>query len=57
MEFCMEQKKDFDMSDYELLIAQIKMIESNFFESQLWLEIAISMINNTKRVHHGLALL
>ena len=46
----MKQKKDLDMSDYGLLTAQIKIMEEDFFELQLWLEIVTFVTHSTKRV-------
>ena len=37
MKLCMKHKKDFDVRGFELLIAQIKVMEEDFFESQLYM--------------------
>ena len=53
MELCIEQKNDIDMRDFRLLIAQIKVKEKDFFESQLYLEIVMPVTNGTKKIIHG----
>ena len=49
----MRWKKDFDGRDFRLLIAQIKVKEKDFFESQLYLEIVMLVTNGTKKIIHG----
>ena len=57
MKLCIEQEKDFDMRDFKFLIAQIRVIEEDFCELQLWLKIATLMTSSIKRAIHGSALL
>ena len=53
----MEHKKNFDLGNFRLLIAQIKLIEEDFCKSQLWLEIMTPTTISTKRDIHDITLL
>ena len=44
----MKQKKDSDVRNFKLLIAQIKLMERNFCELQLWLGVATPATSNSK---------
>ena len=57
MKLCIEQKKDFDVRNFRVLIVQIKLMKKDFCKSQLWPKIAIAATNSTKKVIQNVALL